>query len=70
MGWPSTAVITSSDLSPASAAGDTPDPGPAPAGPPPTEAALHEALTDTGCLDAWLRHQNAFPDSCLADPAG
>ena len=33
-------------------------------------SALHEALTDTGCLDAWLRHQNAFPDSCLADPNG
>jgi hypothetical protein len=33
-------------------------------------SALHEALTNTACLDAWLRHQNAFPDSCLADPAG
>lgn len=33
-------------------------------------SALHEALTNSACLDAWLRHQNAFPDSCLADPAG
>lgn len=33
-------------------------------------SALHEALTNTACLDAWLRHQPAFPDSCLADPAG
>lgn len=33
-------------------------------------SALHEALTSSACLDAWLRHQNAFPDSCLADPAG
>lgn len=30
---------------------------------------LHEALTNSGCLDAWLRHQSAFPDSCLAYPA-
>ena len=33
-------------------------------------SALHEALTSTLCLDAWLRHQNAFPDSCLADASG
>lgn len=33
-------------------------------------SALHEALTNSACLDAWLRHQPAFPDSCLADPAG
>lgn len=33
-------------------------------------SALHEALTNSGCLDAWLRHQNTFPDDCLADPAG
>ena len=30
-------------------------------------SALHEALTDSTCLDAWLRHQSAFPDSCLSD---
>lgn len=33
-------------------------------------SALHEALTNSQCLDAWLRHQNAFPDSCLADRTG
>ncbi len=33
-------------------------------------SALHEALTNSDCLDAWLRHQNAFPDNCLADPVG
>lgn len=33
-------------------------------------SALHEALTNTACLDAWMRHQNAFPDSCLSDPHG
>ena len=32
-------------------------------------SALHEALTDTACLDVWLRHQNAFPDDCLSDPS-
>ncbi len=32
-------------------------------------SALHEALTNPRCLDAWLRHQPAFPDDCLADPA-
>ncbi len=32
-------------------------------------SALHEALTNPLCLDAWLRHQPAFPDDCLADPA-
>jgi Fe-S-cluster containining protein len=31
-------------------------------------SALHEALTNSSCLDAWLRHRSAFPDSCLADP--
>lgn len=31
-------------------------------------SALHEALTNTACLDSWMRHQNAFPDSCLSDP--
>lgn len=30
-------------------------------------SALHEALTNSFCLNAWLRHQAAFPDSCLAD---
>ena len=36
-------------------------------------SALHEALTNSRCLGAWLRHEHAFPDSCLADrddPAG
>lgn len=33
-------------------------------------SALHEALTNSDCLPHWLRHQNAFPDSCLADPTG
>lgn len=31
--------------------------------------ALHEALTNSLCLEAWLRLQPAFPDSCLADRA-
>lgn len=31
-------------------------------------SALHEALTNSLCLSAWLRRQSAFPDSCLADP--
>lgn len=31
-------------------------------------SALHEALTNSECLDVWLRHQSAFPDSCLANP--
>jgi Fe-S-cluster containining protein len=30
-------------------------------------SALHEALTNSLCLARWLRHQPAFPDSCLAD---
>lgn len=30
-------------------------------------SALHEALTNSFCLTTWLRHQSAFPDSCLAD---
>lgn len=30
-------------------------------------SALHEALTTDRCLDAWLRRENAFPDSCLSD---
>lgn len=30
-------------------------------------SALHEALTNSLCLVRWLRHQPAFPDSCLAD---
>ena len=33
-------------------------------------SALHEALTNSFCLDAWLRHQSAFPDSCLSDRTG
>jgi len=33
-------------------------------------SALHEALTNSVCLDDWLRHQNAFPNSCLSDPSG
>ena len=32
-------------------------------------SALHEALTNSACLDVWLRHQNAFPDNCLSDSA-
>jgi len=31
-------------------------------------SALHEALTNSLCLAAWLRREPAFPDSCLADP--
>lgn len=31
-------------------------------------SALYEALTNSFCLIAWLRHQSAFSDSCLADP--
>ena len=31
-------------------------------------SALHEALTNSLCLAAWLRHEPAFPDACLADP--
>ncbi len=30
-------------------------------------SALHEALTNSLCLVLWLRRQNAFPDTCLAD---
>ena len=33
-------------------------------------SALHEALTNSLCLARWMRRQPAFPDSCLADPAG
>ncbi|MFZ5496107.1 MAG: YkgJ family cysteine cluster protein [Verrucomicrobiota bacterium] len=33
-------------------------------------SALHEALTNSLCLVQWMRRQPAFPDSCLADPAG
>ncbi len=33
-------------------------------------SALHEALTNSLCLARWLRHQPAFPDSCLADREG
>jgi Fe-S-cluster containining protein len=33
-------------------------------------SALHEALTNSLCLVLWLRRQNAFPDSCLADAGG
>lgn len=33
-------------------------------------SALHEALTNSLCLVAWMRRQNAFPDSCLADRDG
>ena len=32
-------------------------------------SALHEALTNPLCLDAWMRHRSAFPDNCLAEPA-
>ena len=32
-------------------------------------SALHEALSNSFCLVAWLRHQSAFPDSCLSDPS-
>ena len=30
-------------------------------------SALHEALTNSFCLPAWLRQQSAFPDDCLSD---
>jgi len=30
--------------------------------------ALHEALTNSLCLVAWLRRQPAFPDNCLSEP--
>lgn len=30
-------------------------------------SALHEALTNSLCRVRWLRHEPAFPDSCLAD---
>lgn len=33
-------------------------------------SALHEALTNSLCLAAWLRREKAFPDSCLAGPGG
>lgn len=32
-------------------------------------SALHEALSNSFCLPAWLRHQSAFPDSCLSNPS-
>jgi len=31
-------------------------------------SALHEALTNSLCLVAWMRRQPAFPDSCLTEP--
>jgi len=31
-------------------------------------SALHEALTNPLCLDAWMRQRTAFPDDCLAEP--
>ncbi len=31
-------------------------------------SALHEALTNSLCLVAWMRRQPAFADSCLAEP--
>jgi len=31
-------------------------------------SALHEALTNSLCLAAWLRRQPAFPDNCLSQP--
>ncbi|MEO6993362.1 MAG: YkgJ family cysteine cluster protein [Lacunisphaera sp.] len=31
-------------------------------------AALHEALTNSLCRERWLRHEPAFPNSCLAEP--
>lgn len=31
-------------------------------------SALHEALTNSLCLVAWLRRQPAFPDNCLSQP--
>lgn len=30
-------------------------------------SALHEALTNSLCLELWMRRKPAFPDSCLAD---
>ena len=30
-------------------------------------SALHEALTNSLCLVAWMRRQPAFPDSCLTE---
>jgi len=33
-------------------------------------SALHEALTNSLCRVRWLRHEAAFPDSCLADQPG
>ncbi len=33
-------------------------------------SALHEALTNSLCLVRWMRRHAAFPDNCLADPAG
>lgn len=33
-------------------------------------SALHEALTDSFCLDAWFRHRSAFPESCLSERSG
>lgn len=31
-------------------------------------SALHEALTNPLCLDAWMCQRTAFPDDCLAEP--
>ena len=31
-------------------------------------SALHESLTNSFCLMAWMRRQPAFPDSCLSEP--
>ena len=30
-------------------------------------SALHEALINPQCLDAWMRRRSAFPDNCLAE---
>lgn len=31
-------------------------------------SALHEALTNSRCLPAWLRREPTFPDDCLSEP--
>ncbi len=31
-------------------------------------SALHEALTNPLCLDAWMHQRTTFPDNCLAEP--
>ena len=33
-------------------------------------SALHEALTNSLCQELWMRRKPAFPDACLAEPAG